>query len=693
MRSPSELLARFEGPRPPFSFRLDNEPARLEFLRKRDKRRKTGETDFVYAVAGAPITVVAETRLNAQRQMLTFRIRLIAEQTVKRRISQVRILEMSDSDATTLRGWEGGFAPARDEKGRKWRTIPVPPLLFKIWDKDLAQDPFSRVSLDGRSSVDLLPIWFLYGQAGGWWIGPEWSGSWSAEAGSDASGGWFRFSLVCLDFEMLQNEEIQLPPVTLGTYEGSIGDGCVNLRRIIRDEIAPGLGEEKPLPPVSAHAIGGDIPELSGEGFRQAADRYAAMGIEQFVIASGWYRPPGGYPSRFSDEEVLQMHPNVKNPKYYQHTSWWEQCGDYEPHPERYPGGIRAYVDYIERRGMVLGLWYDPRLNVFTRTEKLWKDATTPYFHKDPADPTWDMGLIDMGRVSGRELMFELMERFVVEFGAKHLWHDLNVETRPRYWNHTEEEGRKGLKELFHYNGQDEVYDRFREKYPHVWIKWCGSGGSMLNLGIFRRVHSFRTADFGGVADGDHPNADALRDKRTALNWIVPTTYITNLIKLPPAKPGEEDASRLHLLLNVFGSTCTFHHTVRYYSDRDRADITALVGIYKNLRKYLTGDYWSLFPAPVDQTGWDGWQYHDPDTGSGILLFFKRRDSEGETCNDTRLRWPENPADLRFSNIVGEAAVTVAADGGIHIEMPSKAALVRYERGIPAGLDIDNLPA
>jgi len=286
---------------------------------------------------------------------------------------------------------------------------------------------------------------------------------------------------------------------------------------------------------------------------------------------------------------------------------------------------------------MVLGLWYDPRLNVFTRTEKLWKDATTPYFHKDPADRTWDMGLIDMGRVSGRELMFELMERFVVEFGAKHLWHDLNVETRPRYWNRTEEEGRKGLKELFHYNGQDEVYDRFREKYPHVWIKWCGSGGSMLNLGIFRRVHSFRTA--------------------------------------------------------VFGSTCTFHHTVRYYSDRDRADITALVGIYKNLRKYLTGDYWSLFPAPVDQTGWDGWQYHDPDTGSGILLFFKRRDSEGETCNDTRLRWPENPADLRFSNIVGEAAVTVAADGGIHIEMPSKAALVRYERGLPAGLDIDNLPA
>ncbi len=683
------MLKALETGHPPFSFKLDGEPARFSFLRKRDIRRRIGEADYVFSVEGAPITIVAETRHHSSRNMLTFRLRLIAEETVGQRISGVRILEMRSSEATTLRSWDGGFAPATDEQGRKFRTLPTPPLLFKIKDWKLADESFSCVSLDGRSSVDYLPIWFLYNPEGGWWLAPEWSGSWSAEAGMDEDGAWFWFSLVCLDFEMLQGEEIQLPPVTLGTYEGSIGDGCVHLRRIIRDEIAPKLGEAKPLPPVSAHGIGGDIPELSGDGFKQAVDRYAAMGIEQMVIASGWYRPPGGYPSQFSEEEVLKMHPHMGSTKRYQHLSWWEQCGDYEPHPDRYPEGITAYADYCEQRGMVLGLWYDPRLNVFTQTEKLWKDATTPYFHKDPADPTWDLSLIDMGRASGRELMFELMERFVVEFGAKHIWHDLNVETRPRYWDHTEQEGRKGLKELFHYNGQDEVYDRFRKAYPDVWIKWCGSGGSMLNLGILRRVHSFRTADFGGVADSEHPNADALRDKRTALNWIIPTTYITNLIKLPPAKKGEEDESRIHLLLNLFGSTCTVHHTARYWSDRDRADLTTVVGVYKNLRKYLLGDYWSLFPQPEDQTGWDGWQFHDPATRSGILLFFKRRDSEKLDRNQTRLRWPENPEGLHFTNMIGEAAITVAEDGSIQIDMPAKAALLRYEPGIPKPMDID----
>ena len=55
-----------------------------------------------------------------------------------------------------------GFAPAKDEQGRKYRTLPTPPLLFKIKDWKLGDEPFSCVSLDGRSSVDYLPIWYLY---------------------------------------------------------------------------------------------------------------------------------------------------------------------------------------------------------------------------------------------------------------------------------------------------------------------------------------------------------------------------------------------------------------------------------------------------------------------------------------------------------------------------------------------------
>jgi hypothetical protein len=669
------LLADLEQAEVPFGFEIDGREAELEFSHSRPKRRQPTKKDYVYSVRDMPLTVVLETDYRPEWELLTYRFRLVAEKSISQRISNVRILDVAGLDAGMLRGWEGGNAPARDEQGRKFRTIPVPPLLFKMWDKELTADPIEYIDLDGRSSCELLPVWLVYNDAGGLWVGPEWSGSWSMAAGADGEGGWFRFSLPMLDFEMLQGEEVQLPPVSLGTYQGSAGDGCVNVRRIIRAEFMPTINGEKPLPPVSLHAIGGSIPNLDPAGLDHAANLMASMGIEQFVWASGWYRRPPGSKTPFSLEELQEMFPGTESVEDYEDVAWWEQCGLYEPNPERFPDGILDYVKRLEDRGIVLGLWYDPRLNVLTDAEGMWRDALTPYNCVDPNDKAWTMGLIDMGREAGRECMFELLERFVVEFGAKHVWHDLNTNTRFRYWQQNEQPGRKGLMELRHYMGSDMVYDRFMKKYPGVWIKWCGSGGTMLNLGVFRRCHSFRLADFGGVNDAETTDCDALRDMRTGLNWILPTTYLTNLLKLPAI---EDDVSREFAMLNLFGSTCTLHHTCRHWSDRDRADATRVIGVYKNLRHYLRdGDFWSLFPQPTGQDGWDGWQFHDPKTETGLLVFFKRRDCQ-EDKQVVTPRWPEEWRKMHFCSVLGEATATAGPDG-LQIDMPSRAALLRYD--------------
>ncbi len=673
----ADVLDGFEAGRPPLSFTLDDEPAAFELSHHRPKRRRPGKRDFIYRVAGAPITLVAETTFVESLDLLTYRVRLVAEQSVTRQIANVRILDLDGLDADTLRGWEGGFAPALDEKGRKFRTLPIPPLLFKMWDRPLGREPIARRDLDGRSSCELLPVWFLYNDRGGLWFGPEWSGSWSMAAGSGGRGAWAWFSLCCLDFHMLQGEEVQLPPVSLGTYEGAVGDGCVKLRRTIREEFMPTLDGEKPLPPVSAHAIGGSIPDLDAEGLDLAADTFAAMGMEQFVLASSWYRPPPGTKTPFTLPELQEMYPGTDSVAGYERIAWWEQCGLYEPDPVRFPDGIRAFADRLAERGMILGLWYDPRFNVFTDAQTRWQDALTPYHCVDPNDKAWNLHLIDMGREAGRECMFELLERFVVEFGAGHVWHDLNTPPRFRFWQETEQPGRKGLKELRHYMGSDEVYDRFMREYPGVWIKWCGSGGSMLNLGVLRRVHSFRLADFGGVTDAGTDDTDALRDMRTALNWIIPTTYLVNLLKLPET---DRDVSREHVFLNLFGSTFTLHHTARHWRDRDRADATRVAGVYKNLRGYLRdGDYWSLLPPPEGHDGWDGWQFHDPRTGTGLLLFFRRRDCRDATRTVTP-RWPDDWPTLRYASVLGEASATPGPDG-LRIDMPDRAALLRYDRG------------
>jgi hypothetical protein len=669
------LLDRLRQGHVPFGFEIDGNKAQLEFSHDRPKRRQDGKHDFVYSVTDAPLNVVLETDHRKHHDYLTFRYRIQARESLDKRISNVRILDLSGLDATSLRGWEGGNAPARDEQGKKFRTLPVPPLLFKMWDKDLTPEPIEYIDLDGRSSCELLPVWLLYNNDGGLWIGPEWSGSWQMAAGRNDQGAWLRFSLPCLDFTMLQGEEVQLPPVSMGIFRGQIGDGCVKLRRIIREDFLPTIDGEKPLPPVSAHAIGGSIPDLDAEGIKRAADMFAAMGMEQFVFASAWYRPPEGSKTPFALEELQEMHPGTETVERYENLAWWEQCGLFEPDPKRFPEGINEFARRLAKRGIVLGLWYDPRLNVFTEAQTQWQDALTPYHCVAPNDKAWNLPLIDMGSQAGRECMFELLERMVVEFGAKHLWHDLNTSPRPRFWQETEQEGRKGLMELRHYMGSDQVYDRFLKEYPGVWIKWCGSGGTMLNLGVFRRVHSFRLADFGGVRDAETTDYDAPRDMRTGLNWILPTTYLTNLLSLPKI---DRDEERDFIFLNLFGSTFTLHHTCRHWSDRDRAAATRAIGVYKNVRHYLRdGDFWSLLPQPQGHQGWDAWQFHDPVTSSGLLVFFKRRDCKDDTCS-IRPRWPENWRDLRFAPLLGQARATIGPDG-LEIDMPDRAALLRYE--------------
>jgi hypothetical protein len=52
--------------------------------------------------------------------------------------------------------------------------------------------------------------------------------------------------------------------------------------------------------------------------------------------------------------------------------------------------------------------------------------------------------------------------------------------------------------------------------------------------------------------------------------------------------------------------------------------IKALIEEYKSVRDYYSCDYYPVFGFPVDDTTWAGWQFDKPETGSGIILAFRR---------------------------------------------------------------------
>ena len=44
----------------------------------------------------------------------------------------------------------------------------------------------------------------------------------------------------------------------------------------------------------------------------------------------------------------------------------------------------------------------------------------------------------------------------------------------------------------------------------------------------------------------------------------------------------------------------------------------------KSIRKYFGGDFYNHGSAEFDESSWTVWQYHDPESQSGIVMAFRR---------------------------------------------------------------------
>jgi hypothetical protein len=148
-------------------------------------------------VKDAPVTVVMETKYIEKQKMLTWKFRFSADRSIQQPISNVRLLDRTFENTRNIRLWNGGFV-YNLEDGHNQATEVFPPREFHMRDHDLQKEgPLNFEDLLGRASVVLLPIWFLYGEAHGVWLAPEWSGSWAMQAEATPQGAVLLLPWLC----------------------------------------------------------------------------------------------------------------------------------------------------------------------------------------------------------------------------------------------------------------------------------------------------------------------------------------------------------------------------------------------------------------------------------------------------------------------------------------------------------------
>ena len=237
---------------------------------------------------------------------------------------------------------------------------------------------------------------------------------------------------------------------------------------------------------------------LSSEKMVERIDKIAAcdFGYEYYWVDAGWY----GYSTGPCPDEF--------NGDWFKHTGSWVINETY--HPDHFKDVVNA----LARNHIKFLLWIEP--------ERVLKDTDTPAAHPDwflsPPDGKGDNLLINYGNEEALQGTLEMisekdrnLEPFLLPSGFQH-------PSLP-FWRANDEAGRKGITEIKHINGLYKLWDSLLERFPHLIIDNCSSGGRRIDIETLKRSLPLWRSDYQCVWDAA-PEATQIHN--TGLSWWIP---------------------------------------------------------------------------------------------------------------------------------------------------------------------------
>lgn len=191
-------------------------------------------------------------------------------------------------------------------------------------------------------------------------------------------------------------------------------------------------------------------------------DPVSQTGAEYFVIDCGWYSEDSG---------------------------WWETVGEWEPSKTRFPSGLQATMRKIKAAGMTPGLWIEPEV-IGVSSPDLGKLPREAYFERDGQRVVErDRFQLDFRHPAVIERMDNIFDRLIGEFGAGYFKFDYNINITQGTDVNSSSPG-DGL--LGHNRAYLAWVRKLLDRYPHVVIESCSSGGQRMDYAMLA-VHSLQS--------------------------------------------------------------------------------------------------------------------------------------------------------------------------------------------------------
>jgi alpha-galactosidase len=360
---------------------------------------------------------------------------------------------------------------------------------------------------------------------------------------------------------LIPGESVDTVPASVAVsrdgWQGAVGALTEHRRAIRRPLVRPDL------PVIFNDYMNALMGDPTTEKLLPLIDAAAQTGAEYFCIDAGWYDDGG---------------------------DWWPSVGDWQPSTTRFPdGGLRRVLDHIRDRGMLPGLWVEPEV-VGVRSpaaDRLPDEAFLQRYGRRIVEQ--ERSFLDLRHPAARAHLDEVVDRLVVDYGARFFKFDYNVTPGAGTDRDAFSVG-DGL--LQQNRAQLDWLSGVRERHPELVIENCSSGAMRMDYALLSLLELQSTSDqmdpalYAPIAAA----APASVAPEQAGNWAYPQ----------PGMPAEEIA--FCMITGLAGRVYLSGHLNRMSAD-ELGLVRAGVQAYETLREDLgrSVPFWPLgLPTSLD---------------------------------------------------------------------------------------------
>jgi hypothetical protein len=433
-------------------------------------------------------------------------------------------------------------------------------------------------------------------------------------------------------------ESFLAPPVFIGCYEGDVDDGANRLRRWVASSVMPPVHDERyPLLVNNSWGSGMAVDERLA---RKMIDESAQLGLELFHIDAGWF----------------------------------EGVGDWRPKARKFPDGLGPIADYAHGKGLKFGLWVGWTqggdradaahriLSVRDPNMASWFPTNYPADWK-PADFTG--ATVCLGDPRAVKWCTRILRGIIKDAKLDLLEHDqpMVIDGCQRTDHlHTRSAVDVGYRAA---QGYYRVYDTLRSENPNLLFENCVNGGHMIDYGAVRRCHYI------SITDTYDPlsNRQAFYDATFALPPAMCECYIENI-------PAQSLAKFRFMLRSGMMGWCTIMTDTSKWTPSQHEAAKRQFALYKRqLRPLIRGaDLYHVSDRP-DGVKWDGIQYFDAKSASGVLFAYRGNNNEPRHAFKLKGLSAEANYALSFEDRTSPATIARGAElmkTGVEMNLPER---------------------